>query len=81
MTCCDNPAPRVLESSGRLFCGNCRRYLDTAAQSPPKASFDHHPHCVAASLPTTGKTERDHSGGRGDCDCPCHDEVVAEAHA
>lgn len=27
-SCCDNPQPRILERSGRLFCGSCKRYLD-----------------------------------------------------
>ena len=27
-TCCENPEPRVMESSGRIFCANCFRYLD-----------------------------------------------------
>lgn len=31
--CCDNPSPRILEKDGRLFCGNCRRYLDTKAKT------------------------------------------------
>lgn len=36
MTCCERPEPRILERNGRLFCGNCRRYLD----APPRAEGD-----------------------------------------
>ena len=28
MGCCADPNPRILEKNGRLFCNNCRRYLD-----------------------------------------------------
>ncbi len=27
-TCCNKPDPRILEKNGRLFCHNCRQYLD-----------------------------------------------------
>lgn len=33
MNCCDDPKPRIGDSgpvAGRVFCGNCRRYLDSA---------------------------------------------------
>lgn len=35
-TCCDDPRPRMLESNGRMFCGNCKAYLDRRepAQAP-----------------------------------------------
>ena len=26
--CCDDPQPAILETNNRLFCRNCRRYLD-----------------------------------------------------
>lgn len=32
MSCCEAPDPRVLEKNNRLFCGNCKRYLDRSAQ-------------------------------------------------
>ena len=31
-SCCDDPKPRVLERSGRMFCASCRRYLDRPAE-------------------------------------------------
>ena len=27
--CCNDPKPRISQASGRLFCGSCKRYLDT----------------------------------------------------
>jgi hypothetical protein len=26
--CCEDPQPAILETNNRLFCRNCRRYLD-----------------------------------------------------
>jgi hypothetical protein len=80
-TCCDNPQPRVLESSGRLFCGSCRRYLDSAtvtpqptSQAPPRVGAPHLERCVGASLATLGE----HSDGY-DCACPCHADLPVAA--
>ena len=81
MACCDNPAPRVLESSGRLFCGSCRRYLDSAAASLSEATLrvgaPHLPRCIAASSPS-GVIPVDARGHTGDfdCDCPCHSDLA-----
>lgn len=30
--CCDDPRPRISDTTGRAFCGSCRRYLDGRAQ-------------------------------------------------
>jgi hypothetical protein len=27
-SCCDDPRPRILHRTGRVFCGSCKRYLD-----------------------------------------------------
>lgn len=35
MACCGSPSPRILEKNSRLFCGNCKRYLDQAPEPPP----------------------------------------------
>lgn len=35
MACCENPAPRTLEKNGRVFCGNCKRYLTPAVLTEP----------------------------------------------
>jgi hypothetical protein len=70
----------VLESSGRLFCGSCRRYLDSAVgveskvketPTPTRVGAPHLPRCVAASLPDSGDDVRSHPDDY-DCECPCH---------
>ena len=48
MNCCDDPKPRIGDSgpvAGRVFCGNCRRYLDSVPaplsdDDSPEASDD-----------------------------------------
>lgn len=47
MNCCDDPKPRIGDSgpvAGRVFCGNCRRYLDSAPEplsdDPPESGDD-----------------------------------------
>lgn len=40
MACCDNPSPRILEKNNRLFCGNCKRYLDQVPPPPPPEERD-----------------------------------------
>lgn len=35
MACCEAPSPRILEKNNRLFCGNCKRYLDQPPEPPP----------------------------------------------
>jgi len=35
MTCCANQSPRIAERTGRLFCANCRAYLDARPGAPP----------------------------------------------
>lgn len=48
MNCCDDPKPRIGDSgpvAGRVFCGNCRRFLDSVPDplrddSPEEASDD-----------------------------------------
>lgn len=32
MNCCDDPKPRISTHSGRMFCANCRRFLDTTPE-------------------------------------------------
>lgn len=36
MSCCGSPDPAILEKNSRLFCRNCKRYLDV----PPKEQDD-----------------------------------------
>lgn len=33
MACCDAPDPALLEKNNRMFCRNCRRYLDQQVQA------------------------------------------------
>lgn len=33
--CCDDPAPRIGDQTGRIFCASCRRYLDHREEPPP----------------------------------------------
>ena len=40
MNCCDDPKPRILEANGRVFCGTCRRYLDSRAETPSEPLSD-----------------------------------------
>ena len=46
-SCCGDPKPRILETSGRLFCGSCRKYLDTR-DSPAQPSLPETPPVKAA---------------------------------
>jgi uncharacterized Zn finger protein (UPF0148 family) len=39
-TCCDDPSPRVGVKSGRMFCGNCRQYLDMPPPAAPEPLSD-----------------------------------------
>jgi len=32
MNCCDRPNPRISEKTGRMFCANCRAFLDIGPQ-------------------------------------------------
>ena len=34
--CCSDPKPRISETTGRMFCASCRRYLDVKP-APPQA--------------------------------------------
>jgi hypothetical protein len=33
--CCEDPRPRILTSSGRVFCASCRQYLDDRPATTP----------------------------------------------
>jgi hypothetical protein len=32
--CCEKPDPRILAKNGRMFCANCKRYLDSPSKKP-----------------------------------------------
>jgi hypothetical protein len=38
--CCDDPAPRVHDGTGRFFCYNCRRWLDQRIDKPTEGDTD-----------------------------------------
>lgn len=37
-SCCDRPDPAILEKNGRLFCRNCRSYLDKQSDGTKAAA-------------------------------------------
>lgn len=34
MTCCNDQRPRISERTGRMFCANCRQFLDAQPVAP-----------------------------------------------
>lgn len=40
VNCCERPNPRISEKTGRMFCANCRVFLDIGPQSPKSVPDD-----------------------------------------
>ena len=40
MNCCNSPNPRISEKTGRMFCANCRSFLDNGPR-PSKSDTGH----------------------------------------
>lgn len=40
MTCCESPDPALLEKNNRMFCRNCKRYLDNPPQEEEEEAQD-----------------------------------------
>jgi hypothetical protein len=57
--CCDTPAPRISETTGRMFCANCRRYLDRLPAPPQTTSGTPEDSSDDESTDTTADQEGD----------------------